>query len=480
MTQAPTRRTTPAPARPAADEIGRLRQGRRLFGRYRLERRIGRGGSAEVWQAHDTRLDRAVAIKILHAHLLPDAASVSRFVTEARAAAGLSHPAIVPVYDVIDDPGSPAIVFGFVAGTTLADRIATAGPMAAREAARIGADLAGALGHAHRVDLVHRDVKPANVLIDGDGRVQLVDFGIARLVADIAARETATGQVVGTLRYMAPEQLAGNAVDRRTDLYALGLVLHELLAGKPAFPASSPAALVDAQRAGPPAPPAGTPSNLAALLAELLAVDPADRPPDAEAVEARLRSIAVEDAPADPITPDREAPLPPTIAPGLPAASAGIALVAAPSLTEGDAEKIAPADEAETQPFVAAPTASLAVLVADSVADPEAGPMADRPPLPRGQAGRGATVRPARAGAARSRIRRPGPVAIGGALAAIGAAILALAVIAFGRGPAVTNGGAASPADGLFAGQTPAPTTVAPSPKRGGDKGRGHGHNGGD
>jgi eukaryotic-like serine/threonine-protein kinase len=458
-----------------------------LFDRYRLQRRIGRGGTADVWQARDERLDRTVAIKALHPHLLPDVASRARFATEARAAAGLSHPAIVPVHDVIEDADAPAIVLAFVDGSTLAQRLARDGAMPASIAASIAADVAGALAHAHRAGVVHRDVKPGNVLIDGDGRVQLVDFGIARLLADAAARETATGQVMGTLRYMAPEQLAGQPVDERTDLYALGLVVHELLAGRPAFGAGSPAALVDAQRAGPPTPPAGTPPELASLLSELLAVDPDDRPTSATEVEARLRAIAGPDRiapqPEGPAAPDTTSPVgqvltiaQPTIAAGLPAAAVGLAMlapqvaVAAPASPpagparldlDGDesGDPRDPADpteprEPETLAFEAPPTVSVAVVaaVAPAPSDPQ-------------------TARGARA------TRRGVPVAVlaGGGLAA-GAIALALA-LAGARGQSASLVTASHVPTPLVTAST-TPPTVAPAPAQHKPP-RGHGHRGG-
>jgi eukaryotic-like serine/threonine-protein kinase len=341
----------------------RVGAGRRLVGRYRLIRRIGHGGSAEVWQARDERLYRTVAIKTLHPHLLPDAASRARFATEARAAAGLSHPAIVPVYDVIEDPASPAIVLRYVSGTTLADRLLASGPMSEREVVAIGADLAGALDHAHRLGIVHRDLKPGNVLIDDDGRAQLVDFGIARFLADAASRDTTSGQVMGTLRYMAPEQLAGTRADARTDLYALGLLLHELLAGTSAFDATSPADLVDAQRRGPPQPPSRAGAELRALLATLLAPDPADRPSDAGAVEARL--AAMRSGFGTRSEADETSPLP-TLMPGLPAATAGLAIAAPSAPVRGWHDSDSAVDhessaERDTVPLPAAATAAIAV-----------------------------------------------------------------------------------------------------------------------
>lgn len=438
MTQAAPRRrrrTRHGPG-PGSASGERLAAGARLFGRYRLQRSIGRGGTAEVWQAHDERLDRTVAIKVLHPHQLPDAPSIERFVAEGRAAAGLAHPGVVPVFDVVEDARTPAIVFRYVDGETLADRIARRGPMPAVEAAAIAADLAAALAHAHHVGLVHRDVKPGNVLVEADGRVQLVDFGIARALEGAEDRETADGLVVGTLRYMAPEQLAGRPIDPRTDLYALGLVLYELLAGHPAFEPASPAALIAAQRTGPPPPPASTPSALETLLAELLAVDRAARPPDADVVEARLRALAGAS---------------PTVA-----ASAANATGAARAGARDDR-----ASDADTVAFAAPPT----IAIAAPRFAPGPAPVSGAPP----------SLRPVpRPGPARHRA----PIAIGGALAVIGAIVLAILVLAGGpaNAPALVtaSGPVASAQPG--AGQSTAAPAVQQAVKP--MRGRGHGKHG--
>ena len=259
-----------------------------ILDRYRLLERLATGGSAEVWRAHDEQLDRPVAVKRLHPHLLPDEASRARLGAEARAAARLSHPVIVGVYDVDMTGEWPALVMELVDGESLRARIA-AGPLPPREAASVAADLAEALYHAHQQGVIHRDVKPGNVLIGRDGRTRLVDFGIARSLAAAAAELTLTGTVVGTLQSMAPEQLAAGPITPRTDLYGLGVVLHEMLTGAAPYPTASPIALADAQRAGPP-PLDGMDPALAAVVAGCLAHDPTDRPLHAGAVAAALRA----------------------------------------------------------------------------------------------------------------------------------------------------------------------------------------------
>jgi eukaryotic-like serine/threonine-protein kinase len=242
-----------------------------------------------VWRAHDVQLDRSVAVKRLHPHLLPDAASRERLVAEARAAARLGHPAIVGIYDVDATGESAAIVMELVEGESLAARIDREGPLAEREAVGITADVADALFHAHRQGVVHRDVKPGNVLLGTDGRTRLVDFGIAHSLAASTERLTQAGSVIGTLRAMAPEQLAGGPITPRTDLYGLGAVLHESLTARPPYPALTPVALADAQRAGPPSLD-GLDPVLGGLIAACLAYDPAARPLHAGALAAALRS----------------------------------------------------------------------------------------------------------------------------------------------------------------------------------------------
>ena len=269
-----------------------------ILDRYRLVERIALGGTAEVWRAHDEQLDRQVAVKRLHPHLMPDEGSRRRLAAEARAAAGLSHPVIVDVYDIDTEGESPAIVMELVDGESLATRIAHDGPLGPAEAAGITADVADALYHAHQRGLVHRDVKPGNVLLSGDGRTRLVDFGIARSLAESAERFTQVGTVMGTLSAMAPEQLAGGPIGPRTDLYGLGVVLHEALTGRPPYTAVTPVALADAQRAGPPSLD-GIDPTLAALVAACLAPQPEDRPLHAGALAQALRAwIAGDPSPA--------------------------------------------------------------------------------------------------------------------------------------------------------------------------------------
>jgi len=282
---------------------------------------------AEVWRARDERLDRTVAIKLLHPHLLPDEAARARFVAEARAAAGLTHPGIVPVYDVIDDDETPAIVFQYVPGLSLDDRLRRDGRLPLAETVAIGLQVARALAHAHSAGLIHRDVKPGNILLEDGGGARLLDFGIARLLADAAARSTSTGEVMGTLRYMSPEQLLGRAADARSDLYSLGLTLFEMAAGRPAFDAKTPVALLAAEEAGPPPLP-DQPAWFAGLVAGLLAVDPNGRPASAEVVAEELERGAGSHESSDGSAQRRS----PAVAfPGAATAAAGLSLGASAS-----------------------------------------------------------------------------------------------------------------------------------------------------
>ena len=266
-----------------------------ILDRYRLIERLAFGGSAEVWRAHDEQLDRPVAVKRLHPHLLPDASSRKRLAAEARAAAGLSHPVIVDIYDVDATGDVPALVMELVDGESLSARIERAGPLEPREAAEVAADIAEALFHAHQRGVVHRDVKPGNVLLASDGRTRLVDFGIAHSLAESAERLTMTGTVIGTMSAMAPEQLAGGPITPRTDLYGIGVVLHEALTGRPPYPAGSPLALAEAQRVGPP-PMVGIDPTLAGIVTACLAVEPENRPLHAGALAVALRAWLAGDA----------------------------------------------------------------------------------------------------------------------------------------------------------------------------------------
>ena len=259
-----------------------------MLGRYRLEARLARGGMAEVWRARDERNGRRVAVKLLHPHLLPDDASRARLASEARAVGGLDHPGIIRVL-AADASERPAVVLELVEGEPLSALLERERALNPRTAAEIGAEVAEALYHAHTRGVIHRDVKPGNVLIGTDGHARLVDFGIARLLGEALERTTQTGMVMGTLRYMAPEQLAGQEVGPRVDLYGLGALLYEMLTGRPPHPSASPAALLEELSDGPPTMD-GIDPTLGAVVTACLQPRPQDRPRHAGEVATALRA----------------------------------------------------------------------------------------------------------------------------------------------------------------------------------------------
>jgi beta-lactam-binding protein with PASTA domain/tRNA A-37 threonylcarbamoyl transferase component Bud32 len=207
--------------------------------RYQVTHLIARGGMAMVYRAQDTLLNRAVALKILYPELSADPAFVERFRREAQAAANLSHPNIVPVFDWGEDAGTYFIVMELVDGTSLADMLRGSATISPARSAQIVAQVAAALGYAHRSGVVHRDVKPGNILITRDGQVKVTDFGIAQAVSSEDHLAEA-GSVMGTATYFSPEQASGEAVDGRSDVYALGVVLYEMLVGRPPFVGDTP------------------------------------------------------------------------------------------------------------------------------------------------------------------------------------------------------------------------------------------------
>jgi hypothetical protein len=256
--------------------------------RYRLEHRLGSGGAADVHRATDTTLQRPVAVKVLR-DVAGDDSTRDRFVTEARTLASVSHRNIVMVLDagIGDDDDKPFLVMELVEGRTLADALRD-GPLASPEVARIGAELAAGLSFAHERLVVHRDVKPGNVLLSDAGPVKLADFGIARLIGD-TVRHTRTGTAIGTAAYLSPEQVRGEQVTGAADVYALGLVLLEALTGTRAFPGSATeAALARLHR--DPDVPVDLPGGWTPLLLAMTAAEPATRPTAAE-VARRLREV---------------------------------------------------------------------------------------------------------------------------------------------------------------------------------------------
>jgi serine/threonine protein kinase/beta-lactam-binding protein with PASTA domain len=263
-------------------------------GRYELHRRIGRGGMAEVSLARDQLLDRPVAIKVLFPEFATDPAFVERFRREATAAANLNHPNIVGVYDWGEAEGTYFIVMEYVDGRSLSQILRAEGPLHPDRVADVGADVAAALGFAHRNGVVHRDVKPGNVLVDQSGLVKVADFGIARAItATTDDNLTQVGTVMGTATYFSPEQARGDPVDPRSDIYSLGCVLYELVVGRPPFSGESPVAIAYKQVHEAPVPPrqvnSAVPPALEAIILKCLAKNPANRYPSAEDLRADLR-----------------------------------------------------------------------------------------------------------------------------------------------------------------------------------------------
>src|SRR3954469_9073958 len=207
-----------------------------VLGRYRLLERIGEGGMGEVWKAHDDNLDREVAIKMLHHGTIGNATSRERFRREALVLSRLSHPGVATIFDFDVRDGFEFLVMEYVAGGTLESRLAT-GPMPIDDVLRLGAGIADALDNAHRHGFLHRDLKPGNVALTADGNPKILDFGIAMLLSGEPGvpRITQAGMILGSIPYMSPEQLMGDACDARTDIYALGVLLFEMLTGKRPF-----------------------------------------------------------------------------------------------------------------------------------------------------------------------------------------------------------------------------------------------------
>ena len=229
-----------------------LTTGQILQNRYQILAILGKGGMGIVYQAYDPVLQRTVAIKVLPPQLTLDAEFVARFQREAIASANLRHANIVTVYDVGQQAGEYFIIMEYLEGTTLEQVLANGGPMSMAQASKIVTQIASALDHAHSRGIVHRDVKPSNVMLDGQDRAVLMDFGLVR--AGEGFGPTRSSIVIGTPEYMAPEQVMGQAIDRRTDIYAFGVVIYEMLSGKTPFAHTTPLATAHAQAYEAPPP----------------------------------------------------------------------------------------------------------------------------------------------------------------------------------------------------------------------------------
>src|SRR3954452_12465539 len=261
-------------------------------GRYEIVQHLARGGMAEVFLARDLLLDRPVAIKVLFPEFAADRSFVERFRREARSAANLNHPNIVSIYDWGEEEGTYFIVMEYVEGRTLRQMIREDGPVPPRRAAEIGADIGAALGFAHKNGVIHRDMKPGNVLISSSGQVKVTDFGIARAASNAQEALTQTGAVMGTATYFSPEQAQGRPIDFRSDVYALGIVLYEMVVGRPPFYNENPVAVAYQHVRERPIPPRQhnpkIPVAFEAIVLKSLAKNPVNRYASAEELRADL------------------------------------------------------------------------------------------------------------------------------------------------------------------------------------------------
>ena len=262
-----------------------MTQPRLLGGRYELDGVVGRGGMAEVYRARDIRLDRIVAVKTLREDLARDQTFQARFRREAQSAASLNHPSIVAVYDTGEDAEGPAhvpyIVMEYVDGRTLRELLRDDRRLLPERALEITDGVLRALDYSHRNGIVHRDIKPGNVMLTRSAEVKVMDFGIARAVSDAQATMTQTAQVIGTAQYLSPEQARGERVDARSDLYSTGCLLYELLTGRPPFTGDSPVAIAYQHVRENPIPPSRIDPEIPAwadsIVLKAMAKDPADR-----------------------------------------------------------------------------------------------------------------------------------------------------------------------------------------------------------
>ena len=273
------------------------RRGTIFAGRYRLERKLGGGGMADVWLAEDQELGRKVAIKMLHDRYANDTQFVERFRREATHAAGLSHPNVVSIFDRGEAGGSYFIVMEYVEGRTLKELIVTRGPCPVPVAISYVRQVLAALRYAHRNGIVHRDIKPHNVLVDHEGRVKVADFGIARAGS---SQMTEAGSIIGTAQYLSPEQARGAPVDESSDLYSTGILLFELLTGKVPFTGETPVEIAMKHLSQvPPAPSSirsEVPHDLDLVVLRALAKEPADRYRSAKEMDRDLELVGRGDA----------------------------------------------------------------------------------------------------------------------------------------------------------------------------------------
>ena len=277
---------------------------RTIAGRFRIEGRLGEGATAVVYAAHDIVLGREVALKVPRFPLAAEPDAIRRVTDEAANAARLQDPHIVTIYDVVEDDGNPVVVMERVDGKSLAQLLHERRALPLPEALAIGEGIARALAQAHRAGIIHRDVKPSNVLISDAGEVKLTDFGIARALASEQARLTQTGMIVGSVSYLAPEIVRGEAPTPAADVYALGIVMYQMLRGEAPFSGSDPFAIALAHTSQPvpslrDVP--GIPRQLSTLLEKMLAKDPRERTDDAQTIAEQFASWRATPPAADPL-----------------------------------------------------------------------------------------------------------------------------------------------------------------------------------
>jgi serine/threonine-protein kinase len=358
------------------------------FGPYRVVGLLGRGGMGAVYRAHDSALDRDVALKVLPAEFLHDAGFAERFRQEARVAARLEHPHIIPVHAFGIEAGRPWMAMRLVSGGSLAERLRRSPRLPPAQTAALLRDVAEALDHAHRHGVVHRDVKPANVLLDEGGRAYLADFGIARLLEGATAA-TATGLVRGTPSYMAPEQAMGGVVDHRADVYALGAMAFECLTGRVPYTGPTPAAVLLKHVQEPVPASSELPPSVSEVIRRSLAKAPEERWPSAGSFAAALEEAASGAGPGEAATvavgtgaSPRSRLLAGRLAlAGLGAAGGALAVALALWLVRPGPPAAPPPSPVSPGPAVPSPTATASPAVASSTR-----PAPARTPTPRARA----------------------------------------------------------------------------------------------
>ena len=346
-----------------------MRKGHQLANRYELMDRRGSGGMADVWEGVDHNLNRRVAIKILHPHLAADPQFLSRFRTEAHAAARLTHPGIVGIYDTVTTEETDAIIMELVDGQDLRTLLDQRPTLALDDAVEVSIQMAAALAHAHQHDIIHRDMKPANILVRPDRRVKLSDFGIAKALDQVG--HTESGSLVGTVKYLSPEQLEGKTVDARTDLYGLTTVLYEMLCGQVPFATNDLMTAMSRVKTDPPSARKIRPDisdSLDRFLLRGLARNPDARYPNAETWSATLSATV------RPNTATVVAPRPPESIPQRtpqPGPRTVVAPTPAPIQTPGPSPKTAVVEPPAAVPEPARPSGASSPRRAPAKANPE-------------------------------------------------------------------------------------------------------------